>query len=59
MIILALPIFVSLMLLFGALVLYIFTVRSATFDHSDRLALLPLEPDGKEAPSPTAEESRP
>lgn len=45
MILLALPIFVSFVLVLGALLLYIHTVRASTFDQAERLALLPLEPD--------------
>ncbi len=40
-----LQVFVSLMLVLGAVVLFVFTVRARTFEHSDRLALKPLEED--------------
>ena len=40
-----LQVFVSLMLVLGAVVLFIFTVRSRTFEHSERLSLKPLEDD--------------
>lgn len=43
--ILALQIFVSLMLVAGAVALFVYTVRSRTFEHADRLALAPLEDD--------------
>lgn len=47
-----LQVFVSLMLVLGAVVLFVFTVRSRTFEHSDRLALKPLEDDTfRSAPS--------
>jgi len=43
--VLSLQVFVSLMLVAGAVVLFIATVRARTFEHSDRLALAPLEDD--------------
>jgi cbb3-type cytochrome oxidase maturation protein len=43
--IILLQVFVSLMLVAGSLVLFIWTVRSRTFDHADRLSLAPLEDD--------------
>jgi hypothetical protein len=43
--ILELQVFVSLMLVAGAVLLFVFTVRARTFEHSDRLALAPLEDD--------------
>jgi cbb3-type cytochrome oxidase maturation protein len=43
--IILLQVFVSLMLVAGSLVLFIWTVRSRTFDHADRLSLAPLEED--------------
>lgn len=52
MIILVLQVFVSLMLVAGAVVLYVFTVRSRTLEHADRLALAPLEDDGNRAAPP-------
>jgi len=38
-----LQVFVSLMLVSGSLLLFGFTCRQRDFDHSERLALLPLE----------------
>jgi hypothetical protein len=52
-IILVLQVFVSLMLVAGAVVLYVFTVRSRTLEHADRLALAPLEDDANAAAAPT------
>jgi hypothetical protein len=43
--VLALQVFVSLCLVAGAVVLYVHTVRARTLDHSDRLALAPLDDD--------------
>ena len=43
--ILGLPIFVSLMLVVGALVLFIFSVNQRDYEHDDRLALSPLDDD--------------
>ncbi len=56
--VLSLQVFVSLMLVAGAVVLFIATVRARTFEHSDRLALAPLEDDrqpddGPSKPGPT------
>jgi hypothetical protein len=38
-----LQVFVSLVLVAGSILLFAFTCRQRDFDHSDRLALLPLE----------------
>lgn len=43
-------VFVSLLLVAGSLVLFIFTVRQRDFEHADRLALAPFDDD----PPPTA-----
>ena len=43
--VIVLQVFVSLMLVAGALVLFVWTVRSRTLDHADRLSLSPLEDD--------------
>ena len=48
-------VFVSLLLVASSIVLFVFTVRQRDFEHADRLALAPLEPDDtpeepKEAP---------
>jgi hypothetical protein len=51
--VLALQVFVSLCLVAGAVVLYVHTVRARTLDHSDRLALAPLDDD--ERPGATTE----
>jgi hypothetical protein len=40
-----LQVFVSLMLVAGFVVLFIFTVRSRTLEHADRLSLAPLDED--------------
>lgn len=45
MIVLVLQIFVSLVLVAGAVALFVYTVRARTFDHADRLALSPLDDD--------------
>jgi hypothetical protein len=41
--VLVLQVFVSLILVAGALVLFIYTVRQRTLEHADRLVLAPLE----------------
>lgn len=48
-----LQVFVSLMLVLGSVVLFIFTVRSRTFEHSERLSLTPLEDDQIVPPTST------
>ncbi len=45
--VLTLQVFVSLMLVIGSIILFLFTWRQRDFDHADRLALLPLEEEGK------------
>jgi hypothetical protein len=47
--VLTLQVFVSLALVAGSLLLFVFTCRQRDFDHADRLALLPLEQDHKDA----------
>jgi nitrogen fixation-related uncharacterized protein len=42
---LTLQVFVSLALVAGSLLLFLFTCRQRDFDHADRLALLPLDDD--------------
>jgi hypothetical protein len=44
--ILILQVFVSLMLVIGSVLLFLFTARQRDFDHADRLALLPVDDDG-------------
>jgi hypothetical protein len=44
-----LQVFVSLMLVAGSVVLFVFTVRSRTLEHADRLSLTPLEDDARPA----------
>ena len=43
-----LQLFVSLVLVAGSLVLFVFTCRQHDFEHADRLALKPLDEDGDE-----------
>ena len=43
--VLTLQVFVSLALVAGSLLLFAFTCRQRDFEHSDRLALLPLDDD--------------
>ncbi len=43
---LILTIFVSAVLVAGFVLLFMWTVRAKTFDHADRLALLPLREEG-------------
>ena len=44
--VLTLQVFVSLSLVVGSLVLFVYTCRQHDFDHADRLALLPLDEPG-------------
>lgn len=48
MIILLLQVFVSLVLVAGAVALFVYTIKSRTLEHADRLSLAPLEPDSTE-----------
>jgi hypothetical protein len=55
--IVALQVFVSLGLVAGSIVLFVFSVRQRDFEHADRLSLAPLEKDsvsssGKEPCAP-------
>lgn len=47
--VIVLQVFVSLMLVAGSIVLFVFTVRSRTLEHVDRLSLAPLEDDARAA----------
>jgi hypothetical protein len=47
--VLVLQVFVSLMLVVGALVLFAYSHKQADHEHADRLSLFPLEDDGKPA----------
>ncbi len=43
--VLILQIFVSLMLVTGSLVLFVYSMRQRDHEHADRLSLLVIEPD--------------
>lgn len=45
--VLILQVFVSLMLVSGSLLLFVFTCRQRDFNHAERLALLPLDGAGE------------
>jgi hypothetical protein len=49
--VMVLQVFVSLMLVVGSIVLFVWTVRSRTLDHADRLSLAPLEDDPPQQPT--------
>ena len=49
---LILLIFISLALVGSAVAFFAWTLRKRTYDHSDRLSLLPLEEDGPSDPPP-------
>ncbi len=62
MTILILQVFVSLVLVAGSVALFVFTIRSRTLEHADRLSLAPLEDDADRKPAvepadPSKEES--
>ncbi len=46
--VLSLQVFVSLMLVTGSVLLFWFTCQQKDFDHTDRLALLPIEDEDDE-----------
>jgi hypothetical protein len=48
--VIVLQVFVSLMLVAGSVVLFVFTVKSRTLEHADRLSLAPLEEDAVSPP---------
>lgn len=54
--VLILQVFVSLGLVLGSVILFLFTSKQRDFDHADRLALLPL--DDTEAQLPEAQGTR-
>lgn len=45
--VIVMQVFVSMLLVAFGVLLFIFSVRKRTFDHADRLALLPLEEEKK------------
>jgi hypothetical protein len=45
--VIVMQVFVSMLLVIGGVVLFVFSVKKRTFDHADRLALLPLEKEEK------------
>lgn len=47
--VLILLLFVSMVLVAGAILLLLSRVKGGDFEHGDRLSLLPLDPDGKAA----------
>ncbi len=57
---LILTMFVSLVLAAGFVAMFAWLLRGRTFDHADRLALLPMDDDASPAaPSPAAPASTP
>jgi hypothetical protein len=55
--ILILQVFVSLLLVVSSVILFGFTCRQRSFDHADRLALLPVEDDEPVVKAPPGNES--
>ena len=51
--ILILQVFVSLLLVVSSVILFAFTCRQRSFEHADRLALLPIEDETSSVPSST------
>jgi hypothetical protein len=54
--ILILQVFVSLLLVVGSVILFGYTCRQRSFEHVDRLALLPMEDDAPPPIPPVAVE---
>jgi len=54
--VIVLQVFVSLMLVVGSVVLFIWTVWNRTLEHADRLSLAPLEDDAPPSNRNTAKE---
>jgi cbb3-type cytochrome oxidase maturation protein len=54
--ILILLIFICVVLVGVAVAFFAWTVRQGTFDHADRLALLPLDEEKPVTPTPDVEE---
>ena len=52
--IIVLQVFVSLMLVAGSVTLFVYTVRSKTLEHTERLSLAPLEHDAPPKNAPPA-----
>lgn len=57
--VMVLQVFVSLMLVLGSVVLFVFTVKSRTFEHTERLSLAPLEDDHLAPPAPPSTSGSP
>lgn len=59
---LILTMFVSLVLAAGGVAMFVWLAGARTFDHADRLALLPMDDDGETSsvptPGPTEKENR-
>jgi hypothetical protein len=56
--VLVLQVFVSLILVAGALVLFLYTVRQRTLEHADRLVLAPLEDEIVMTPTDSSAEEQ-
>ncbi len=48
--VLVLPVFVSLVLVAGAVLALLYSVKQGDHEHAERLSLLPLEDDASDAP---------
>ena len=51
-------VFVSLLLVVGSVLLFLFSAKQRDFDHADRLALLPIEADDPRAETPPIDDPR-
>lgn len=56
--VIVLQVFVSLVLVAGSVLLFIYTVRSRTLEHADRLSLAPLEEDLSSEASSQSQQSQ-
>ncbi len=57
--VLSLQVFVSLLLVTGAVAFFVLTVRRRDHEHADRLALLPIEDEPTHGPSPAGADATP
>ncbi len=57
--VLGLQVFVSLMLVLGAVAALVYSVRLADHEHADRLSLLPLDDDARKFCAPIPAHSQP
>ena len=57
--VLILQVFVSLLLVAGMVLLFVYSIRQRDYEHADRLSLFPLEDDTARAPRASRSEPHP